>query len=339
MSNIVRVIGLERAYMIQQQYNYLKLFLKYSTPKKIINFARCEYELLMKKTRLKSKPYSAKIEPTNNCNLDCAFCNRKNVTYGYGSMSFEDFKKVFDQLKDNLFLCAPHFLGESLLHKDISKMIEYAHKNKVATYLSTNMGFMDNELADGLINAGLDLLAISFDGATQKTYAMSRKNGDFDKVIRNLKMFVECKKRLGKGPHVELQFIVFKHNEHEISKIKEIAKDIGVDSLRIRPGVLEENSSWLPTKECYRAREHVSRRKTKKTCWWLWRATTITWNGWVVPCCRKAFDKPFGNVFKQDFSAIWNNDAFIESRRCFSSREVKKAPCYDCEVPYGYIHG
>ena len=77
-----------------------------------------------------------------------------------------------------------------------------------------------------------------------------RKGGDFDLVIANIKSFVELRnKHKNKLPWVELQFIVFKHNEHQISEIKELGKQLKVDSVSIKTAQLyefEEGNELMP---------------------------------------------------------------------------------------------
>lgn len=334
MINLIRIIGLERIYVIRQLITYFKLFLKYSTPHKLLNLIKCEYEVLSNKTILKSRPYGAKLETTNLCNLECKFCNRKKIKYSFGSINYNDYEKIFNQIKNNLYFCALHYMGEPLLNKDIIKIIKYTHENKVATQISTNLHHLNDEMIEQLINSGLDILTISLDGTNQKSYSKYRKKGNYDLVINNIKKLVKTKRILkSKTPFIEIQFIVFKHNENEIDKIKKISKDIGVDSLIIKPGRIPD-SDWLPSKD-YR----IKKREWKKQCWWLWRTTTISWNGKVMPCCKINPNKSFGDLKKNNFENIWNNKQFRNSRMSFKSNEECKTPCSKCKTPYLSIYG
>ena len=57
--------------------------------------------------------------------------------------------------------------------------------------------------------------------------------GDVAEVFDNMKRLLAAKKALkSKTPYVEWQFIVFKHNEHEVDEAKRLAADLGVDRLR-----------------------------------------------------------------------------------------------------------
>ncbi|MCH8124955.1 hypothetical protein IIC38_03200 [candidate division KSB1 bacterium] len=63
------------------------------------------------------------------------------------------------------------------------------------------------------------------DGTNQETYEKYRVGGNFKLVFETLQRISQAKERLGsKTPHVELQFIVFKHNQGEMDRLIEIAK-------------------------------------------------------------------------------------------------------------------
>jgi len=162
---------------------------------------------------------------------------------------------------------------------------------------------------------------------------------DFDLLIKNLKKIIqEKKKQKSKTPFIDFQFIIFKYNEDQIEKVKKLARDVGVNSLKLRPGIIDDDA-WLPKNKQLRSKPYVNKRNKKKACWWLWRTTHITWNGNILPCCRVICNKPFGNIFKEPFKKIWNNKQFVESRKCFSSKKKRDSPCYSCKILYGNIHG
>ena len=68
--------------------------------------------------------------------------------------------------------------------------------------------------------------------------------GDVAEVFDNLKRLVAAKKALklkSKTPYVDWQFIVFKHNEHEVDEAKRLASNLGVDRLRFTsPGASQK---------------------------------------------------------------------------------------------------
>ncbi len=89
-------------------------------------------------------PKHVKLELTNHCNLSCSFCPNKNQTRARGYMSFKLFKKVVDQCVGNVDMISLHFMGESLMHKDVNKCIDYVKDVGIKAVLSTNATFLKN---------------------------------------------------------------------------------------------------------------------------------------------------------------------------------------------------
>jgi radical SAM protein with 4Fe4S-binding SPASM domain len=222
-------------------------------------------------------------------------------------------------------------------------MISYAKKKKIFVNLSTNSNFLTKEMAGKLINSELDELIISLDGASEETYKQYRKNGNFNKIINSIQFLIREKKRLDKKfPYIKLQFIIMKHNEHELNKIKVLAKKIGVDELVFKTvGIMnyfskEDIKKYLPTNKKYSRyevqKENVRLKvKVKNWCDFIWEEIVINWEGSVVPCC---FDMNnnfvFGNAFKNSIKEIWNNPKYTNFRKKILSNKKEINLCKDC---------
>lgn len=76
---------------------------------------------------MKLFPYltSIAIEPTNDCNMDCGYCYRKNREVGY--MDFAVFKRIVDHLPFYLRV-GLSYGGESILHPQFNEMVAYCRK-------------------------------------------------------------------------------------------------------------------------------------------------------------------------------------------------------------------
>ena len=137
--------------------------------------------------------------------------------------------------------------GEPLLNPDVFSIVEHTHRNRVGTNISSNFNWPQPVDINDFIRSGLDYVTVSLDGVTQEAYQQYRVRGDIAEVFDNMKRLVSAKKALkSKTPFVEWQFIVFKHNEHEMAKAREMASEIGVDLLRfVSPGVPPEDMHKL----------------------------------------------------------------------------------------------
>ena len=290
------------------------------------------------------------IEPTNRCNLNCIMCNRQVMTRPIADMDIDTYKKIVDEgVKNYIYSISLYALGEPMLHPDIYEMIEYAKRKKIFIRLSTNGHFFNNkDNIKRLILSGLDDLIIALDGASKETLSKYRIGAHFETIINGIKSVVEEKKKLGALlPFIELQFIIMKHNEHEVDKMKKIAEEIGVDKLTLKTVTLEiENSrkelekmeQFLPAREEYgryaKSEKELKIKKTlKNNCIRLWLSSVINWNGDVVPCCYDAEGIfTFGNAFEKPFKKIWLNDKYAKFRETISKSKNKKSfkMCSNC---------
>src|SRR3989338_6320420 len=109
--------------------------------RKASNFAR--YYLSSKGVQCRSMPISAQIEPTLRCNLRCTMCVREH--FKQGDMSFQDFRRVVDQL-DSLIKIHLQGLGEPFLNREIFSMIDYAASRNIMVSVITNGTIFSDEV-------------------------------------------------------------------------------------------------------------------------------------------------------------------------------------------------
>jgi len=330
------------------QYTRLKrhiLNLGYhSTPKKIINLIAVEFQRLLRLKKVIGYPYYIIIETGNICNLKCPLCptgiNLKGRKKQWTIM--DDFKMIIDKLYPYAYTVSLHNWGEPFLNHDIFNMIAYCKEKNIGTNLSSNLS-IDNFDAESVIKSGLEYLIVSLDGITQDVYSKYRVRGNYSLVIQNLVNLIQKKRELrSKTPMVEWQFIVMKHNSHQIDKAKQLAEQIGVNLIRFIPpglpfGVNSKKDlarEWFPfistDPEEGRFDDRFLQKPIKGGCFYLYRSVTINPGGAVAPCCVVWEEKDdFGNLKETNFSAIWNNRSYRSARGLFS----KKHPCSPIKTP------
>ena len=79
-----------------------------------------------------------------------------------------------------------------------------------------------------MVTSNLDMLGISIDGTTQEVYEKYRVGGNLEKVFNNLKKLVAAKKLYKSNITINWDFIVMKHNEHQVEEAKVMAKGFGI---------------------------------------------------------------------------------------------------------------
>jgi MoaA/NifB/PqqE/SkfB family radical SAM enzyme len=311
-------------------------------------------ERKLRRVELKSHPYLLIIDPCNYCNLRCPLCPTGLTELGrpQAMLSFEHFKQYFDSFVPYIFEAYMHNWGESLLNKQVYKMIEYTQQHNVGTNLSSNLVELDSTDIDNLLDCGLEYLVVSLDGTSQETYGQYRIRGNYDKVIENLNELLRRRRKRGqKTPMVEWQYVVMKQNEKEIPEAEKLADKLGVDILRFVPVGMpfefknrsEVAEKWYPVTVDGRVKsDHQEQQFGQEgkpgPCFYLYRSMVVNPDGGVSPCCvvyRKNRDFADLNHRKNGLMEIWNNDRYLSARSIFAGKEVpnrKATVCDECDI-------
>ena len=289
------------------------------------------------------KPISISVEPTTSCNLSCPECpsGLKKFSRPTGKISREDFELILNQMARHLQYITFYFQGEPLLHQEFTQFVRMAKQKKLFVATSTNAHFLNEQKAVDLIQSGLDRLIISLDGTDAETYTKYRRGGDFDQVISNIKTMVRTRKEQNtKHPFLELQFLVLKHNEHQIQEIKQLGKELGVDKVVLKTAQVyefEDGNDFIPDLDKYaRYQKHEDgkyriKNKLPNHCFRMWSSCVLTWDTQVVPCCfDKDADYRFGNLKLHDFNQIWRNTEYQAFRQQILADRSQIDICRNC---------
>ncbi len=334
---------------------HLRSVVQHGTPCKWANLAQVEYERLRKRVRVNSHPYLLIIDPCNFCNLRCPLCptGLNDLGREQSMLSFEHFKHYFDPHAPYLFEAYLHNWGESLINKDVFRMIDYAQSRNVGTNLSSNMVIPTSDDLDQLIDSGLEYLVVSLDGATPETYSKYRIRGDFDRVLANMTELIRRRNTRGKKtPVVEWQYIVMKPNEHEVAQAEAMAKKIGVDLIRFIPVGMpfefrnrqEVADIWYPEsvkgrKDSDGTEQQFGQAGKPGPCFYLYRSMVVNPDGGISPCCvvyRK--NRDFGQLDPEegiDLPRLWNSEKYQSARSLFSPEVLhgrKPTVCDTCDI-------
>jgi MoaA/NifB/PqqE/SkfB family radical SAM enzyme len=330
--------------------------LRHGTPRKWANLARVEIERKIRKVELAGYPYLLIIDPCNYCNLRCPLCptGLNDLGRPQAMLSFEHFKEYFEPFAPYIFEAYLHNWGESLLNKQVYRMIEYAQGKNVGTNLSSNFLEIDSTDIDNILDCGLEYLVISLDGVSQEVYSQYRVRGDCDRVLENMNELIRRRNSRRKNtPVIEWQFVVMRQNEHQIAEAEALSKKIGVDLLRFipvgMPFEFKERKSvadrWYPTRFDGRvASDHQEQQfgqaKKPGPCFYLYRSMVVNPDGGISPCCvvyRKNRDFAALNGQGTDIRSIWNNDKYRSARSLFSdsspsSEGSTPIVCHECDI-------
>jgi len=298
--------------------------------------------LIQKTGQVKGKPIIITIEPTNICNLKCPVCEtgagilKRRPQY----LKYNDFKIIIDKIYKFTNTIMYYFMGEPFLNKNWVKEVRYAKEKGIPWIETCTNGDYANP--KDIIESGIDFVSFQIAGMTQGTHQIYRVGSNLERVIKNLIDTIEIKKRTNSKVHIEVGFIVMKHNEHEIEKFINFARKIGVDSFNIiSPAVrtVEQGKLFLPKNNKYWIYDRnafekgLLKRKVqpKNDCPWIYYSMVIMANGDVVPCCHDPLGKfVMGNILKQDFDEIWNGEKFRKFREKIHTNQKEISICRLC---------
>jgi radical SAM protein with 4Fe4S-binding SPASM domain len=235
-----------------------------------------------------------------------------------------------------------YFQGEPFLNPDFLTMVQYAVSKKIYTATSTNAHYLTDAVAKRTVESGLDRLIISIDGTTQETYQQYRVGGRLDKVLQGAAHIVKWKRTLrSKTPFVVFQFLVVRHNEHQVTDVKRLARETGVDAVWLKTAQVynfeKDPNGLIPVQTKYsRYKSDANgtmqfKGNNKKHCWRLWHDPVITWDGTVVPCC---FDKDaqhrMGDLKTGTFSELWRSARYRKFRGKVLQSRQQVDICANC---------
>ena len=178
------------------------------------------------------------IEPTNRCNLECRICIRNVWDEPIGQMDSKTFDCVIVGLqalspKPTVFFGG---FGEPLSHPGIVDMVAGVKALGAPVELITNGTLLTQEMSGRLIEAGLDMLWVSLDGATPESYADVRLGAALPEVLANLANF----RRTRWGgysplygfdyhlkPQIGVAFVAMKRNIADLPAVIRLGNEIG----------------------------------------------------------------------------------------------------------------
>ena len=188
--------------------------------------------------------YLVHVELSNRCNAACPLCPRYvnhslkvNPELDLGSVSLESFKNWFPldfvQKSKSWIFCGTN--GDPMMAKDAYEILEYVIKNsKAKIQINTNGSIRDVKFwakmgklfAEPCENSRY--VVFSVDGL-EDTNHIYRRNVKWDSVMKNMKSYVKS------GGMAIWDFLIFKHNEHQLGEAEKLAKKIGATFSPKRP--------------------------------------------------------------------------------------------------------
>jgi radical SAM protein with 4Fe4S-binding SPASM domain len=310
------------------------------------------------------KPFGIKFEVSAKCNLRCIMCPlSKGLKRKQGFLKFDNFKKIYDEITPSYLNLTG--IGEPLLNPDLFKIIKYASKKGTMVKLDTNATLLNKENSKKLLKTKPNIISVSIDGSDKKTYEKIRRGAKFDEVINNLKNFVNQRNKNKSRTKIHVNFVLLKENIKNIVKFIRYVDSLGVDSINgdialplggnknikernIDKKTIEKTKKELKSLNTLASLniEHVfdflnygwknPKKYRKKVCFYPWYYPSITWDGFLIPCCYVSDNEVvFGNVLKDGFMNVWNGEKIRKFRESLSKK--RQGFCKNCFIDETFI--
>ena len=267
-------------------------------------------ELNQLKEELASKPVIERLlhpevryEVTNRCNATCIMCPRDKHDRAQGIMEQDDYEKSVDEVSvlgaEKVVLTG---FGEPLLDKKLERKVAYLSAKAISSYFITNASGLTKARSQGLLDAGLDELRISFYGMNPQSYNSIMQGLDFERTKQKVFGFLELKERHSNKTKIQVSYLEMDENKDETEGFIEFWEGL-VDAIEVwRPHNFGDGRD-------YRERSDETNLLIKETCGRPENGPLqIQWNGEVVPCCYDYNNAIIlGNAFQQSVLEIMNS--------------------------------
>ncbi len=189
------------------------------------------FDRLMLRTWSENRLFSALVELTYRCNLDCFFCYNDLALRGR-PLSVQQYFAFFADLRDLQVLNLTLTGGEPLAHPDFLRLGARARELGFVVRIKSNghalRGAMARRIRDEIDPF---LIEVSLHGASPAVHdRQTRVAGSFQRLLANLREMRAL------GLRVKLNGTLTAWNEHELEGILALADDLGLQ-LQIDPEV------------------------------------------------------------------------------------------------------
>ncbi|MBI1746512.1 MAG: radical SAM protein [Acidobacteria bacterium] len=165
-------------------------------------------------------------EVTKGCNLRCIHCRATPTELASpADLSTEEAFRVIDEIASVSQSILVLSGGEPLFRRDLFDIAAYGTQRGLRMALATNGTLVTQEVAQRVLDAGIQRVSISLDGGQASTHDSFRAiPGAFDGAIRGFRNLKAV------GMSMQINTTITNHNYKEIDNILKLALELGTDA-------------------------------------------------------------------------------------------------------------
>lgn len=162
-------------------------------------------------------------EITRNCNLSCVHCRASAKMDPYtGELETDACFQLLDQIAETGNPIIILTGGEPLLREDILDIARYGTSKGFRMVMAPNGTLITESYAGQMVDAGIQRISISLDGASKETHDRFRGvTGAFDGAMKGIRLAREA------GLEFQINTTITQTNLGEIPAIQELAVNLG----------------------------------------------------------------------------------------------------------------
>jgi short-subunit dehydrogenase/MoaA/NifB/PqqE/SkfB family radical SAM enzyme len=190
---------------------------------------------VIEKKSLKERPWRLfQVESAIACNLKCVMCPWREIAKkveNRGIMTPEVWQAIrpyLDRVQSVDFTGG----GEPLLQPHLAEWIADATEAGCETGFLSNGLLLTEDRLKKILDAGINWMCISMDGADADMYNKIRIGSNFDRVCENVANIARL--RTGSIPKTMINFVLMDLNSHQMEDMVQLAARLGVDQLNFK---------------------------------------------------------------------------------------------------------
>jgi MoaA/NifB/PqqE/SkfB family radical SAM enzyme len=279
----------------------------------------------------------------------------KGVSRKAEIMSLETFKKIVETLgsyTNDIEILSLHGCGETLLDKGLSEKVAFAKKVGFKHVgFTSNCNALSKKTTEDLLNAGLNCIIPSIDGITKEVHETIRPGMDFERIIENVKDFINYRDKHDFDCKVLIRMIKQQLNYQQWEDYNSFWRELlntskGDDVLGIdihNWGDKVKDFDKMKIDEFQNKNtdfQNNYNESNEAICPDLISRLNIFASGDVALCCADQAEYfRLGNVLKTDPIEIFNNETFTHYREKWISKQYMDLKyCKDCTVAISRFH-
>ena len=262
-------------------------------------------------------PAVVRLETTNACNACCLICPHRQMQRPITTMD----KGLYTRLIDECVAAGCrkihlHNFGEPLLDQQLEDRIAYAKQKGIRLVrIFCNGSLLSPDRARRLIEAGLDEVKVSLDGATREEFERIRTPLKFDTVVQNVVELVKLRDALRSKLKVHVACCSTTDKEATMRSLAKVVDAFDFGKLH----------NW--------GGQGTVRKGLRKPCSRLWQTFTVLAGGDVALCCLDYDGQQLlGRVDgRHSIRDVWNGPLYREIRGLHRQARQSQIPlCANC---------